>query len=132
MPQVDMSLLARQLSQLGRDLEAEMLLLREIDEAATEAEGVHCRLEALYKDDLAQSFQDGQGSVDARNAQARLANVASRQRMEEAKLDWERKRALVRYRQASIRALSSRIDIGRSLLSREKSLANLVISGVDV
>jgi len=130
MPQVDMSLLARQLSQLGRDLEAEMILLRETDEAATEAEGVYCKLEALYKDDLAQSFLDGQGSVDARNAQARLANVASRQRMEEAKLDWERKKALVRYRQASIRALSSRIDIGRSLLSREKTIMGLEFSGI--
>ena len=126
---LDMSLLARQLSQLGGDLEAEMILLRENDEAATEAEGVYCKLEAIYKDDLARSFLNGTGSVDARNAQARLDNIASRQRMEEAKLEWERKRGIVRYRQASIKALTTRIDIGRSLLSREKSLAALEWSG---
>ncbi len=129
---LDMSLLARQLSQLGRDLESEMILLRENDEAATEAEGIYCRLEALYKDDLAQSFLNGTGSVDARNAQARLENVASRQRMEDAKLEWERKRGIVRYRQASIKALSTRIDIGRSLLSREKALVGLELSGISL
>lgn len=127
---MDMSLLARQLSQLGRDLEAEMILLRENDEAATEAEGTYCRLEALHKDDIARSFLNGTGSVDARNAQARLDNIASRQRMEDAKLEWERKRGIVRYRQASIKALTTRIDIGRSLLSREKSLAALEWSGI--
>lgn len=126
---LDMSLLARQLSQLGRDLESEMILLRENDEAATEAEGIYCKLEALHKDDIARSFLNGTGSVDARNAQARLDNIASRQRMEDAKLDWERKRGIVRYRQSSIKALTTRIDIGRSLLSREKSLAALEWSG---
>lgn len=126
---LDMNLLSRQLSQLGRDLEAEMILLRENDEAATEAEGIYCKLEAIYKDDLARSFLNGNGSVDARNAQARLDNIGSRQRMEDAKLEWERKRGIVRYRQASIKALTTRIDIGRSLLSREKSLAALEWSG---
>ena len=130
MSSVDMNLLARQLSQLGRDLEGEMILLREADEAATEAEGAFCRLEALHKDDLARSFLAYQGSVDAKNAHSRLENIGSRQRVEEAKLDWERKKGFVRFRQASVRALNSRIDIGRSLLSREKVLAGLELSGI--
>ncbi len=127
---LDTNLLAKQLSQLGRDLEAEMILLREADEAAVEAEGLFGKLEALHKDDLARSFLERQGSVDARNAQARLDNIASRQRAEDAKLDWKRKEALVRFHQSSVRALNSRIDIGRSLLSREKSLAALEWSGI--
>jgi hypothetical protein len=119
----DMGLLARQLSQLGRDLEDEIAILGEMELAAVEAEGKYRHYKELHEDALAGvMLKSRQGSAESRKAEARVSCIDSRIEMEQANISLDRAKALLRVKYASISALGRRIDIGRSLLSREKAL----------
>jgi hypothetical protein len=69
--------------------------------------------------------------MELRKAQARIKCEAAEILAEEASLDWTRTKARVRTQNANLSAIGKRIEVGRSLLSREKSLLSLTNSGVD-
>lgn len=121
----DAEVLSRQLSQLGRDLDTEVKILGELDDAAVEAEGEYRKLDEEHGDRVAQEFINAEGAVEMRKMKARLKAVPARLLAEEAWLDWNRAKAKLRTQQASIQALHRRIEIGRSMLSREKALISL-------
>lgn len=124
--------LARQLAQMGRDLEAQVTVLGNYEDQAVEAEGKYRFKDALYEDALAKAtLESGQRSAEARKAEARLCCISERIDMHEAYTKWGQAKAKVRMQQASLTALHRRIEVGRSLLSREKSLLGLSNSGVD-
>lgn len=127
---VEMGLLARQLSELGRDLSAEVEVLGQMEDAAVTAEGSYRHYKEMLEDAMAAAFLRAEGSVDQRKAQARLQCVEARALMEQANLDWDKKKAALRTQHASLQALHRRIEIGRSLLSREKALVGLELSGI--
>lgn len=133
MSSFDAALLADQLSQLGRDLQAEVAELGRLEEACVDAEGAYRELQEKHEDILASCFLRSSGSnAEARKADARLMAADSRVAAEVAYKAWIRLKAKVRTQQASLSALHRRCDIGRSLLSREKSLLSLTNSGVDI
>lgn len=120
---MDGEILANQLSQLGRQLDDATDKLAELDIEAT-ATAIECaHRKELYEDALAYAFSKAEGSVENRKTSARLNCIAPRLAYEESYGNAERAKSAVRNQQAMIRALNSRIDIGRSLLSREKTLA---------
>jgi hypothetical protein len=118
--------LARQLSALGRDLQDEVSRLGEMEEEAVTAEGEYRHRDAMYEDVLAACLLKSKlSNAEARKADARLQCIEARALMQQAYTDWGRARMRVRTQQANLTALHKRIDIGRSLLSREKSLLSL-------
>jgi hypothetical protein len=117
--------LARQLAQLGRELDAEVAILGELEEASADMEGEYRRLKSAYDDCVDRSFLHTDGGVEARKAEARLACTTERALMHEANLEWDKAKGRVFTQNANLRALHDRIDIGRSLLSREKALLSL-------
>jgi hypothetical protein len=119
--------LVRQLSQLGRDLDAEVGVLGNLDMISVEAEGEFRRLDEEHGDRLAQEFLHAEGTVDAKKNIARIKAIPARLTAQDAWLDWNRAKSKLRTQQASIQAMHRRIEIGRSMLSREKTL--LSISG---
>lgn len=129
---IEASLLAQQLGNLGRDLDSETHLLSVFEDRAVTLEGQYERLKEEYKDDLAKAFLEADGAVDTRNNKARLACIDSRSKMLDVLEEFNHAKALVRMQNANIGALKVRIDIGRSLLSHEKSLHSLAISGIDL
>lgn len=127
----DMGLLARQLSQLGRDLDDEITILGEMEDAVVSAEGVYREYKEAYEDAQAEALlRSQQKSAETRKAEARLACIEERKDMENANLIWDKKRAALRTQYQNLRALHDRIEIGRSLLSREKTLIGLEMSGI--
>lgn len=114
--------LAGQLGQLGLDLDQFVTAAGVMDEASVDAEATYRRLQGEHEDDLARSYKKAQGGVEARKVDARLECIESRLTAELAYTEWQRKKARLRTQQASISALHRRIEIGRSLLSREKAL----------
>lgn len=117
----DANLLLRQLSELGKQLDEQVEKLGELDFIAT---GKYCeaaRIKEEYEDALAKVFLVSEGSVETRKATARLKCVPSRLMAQDAMKDAKEAEAHVRNQQAAVRALQSRIDIGRSLLSSEKA-----------
>ena len=127
---LEASLLAAQLGQLGKDLDKETHLLSVFEDRAVTLEGQYVRLKEEYEDDLSRAFLAADGSVETKKNTARLASIESRNKMLTAQAEWNKARSLVRMQQANINALRVRIDIGRSLLSNEKSQMALVQSGV--
>ena len=121
--------LARQLAALGRDLDAEVIVLGEYEEASANAEGEFRRLKALYEDCMDKIFLQNEGGVDARKAEARLACSTERTLMQEANLEFDRAKGRVFTQNANLRALHDRIDIGRSLLARERALISIAGTG---
>jgi hypothetical protein len=121
--------LSQQLRRLGADLEREVIVLGELEEHCVEVEGEYRRLQEEYEDGLAHAFVHGDGSVEKRKAEARLKCVPARLLAQEAAVDWGRVKAEVRTQQASLQALHRRIEVGRSLLSREKALISLAGTG---
>ena len=121
----DAETLVRQLSDLGLALDEAVGHLGVLDEAAVEAEGEYRRLSEEHEDRVAQEFIKGDGSVELRKMQARLKAIPARLLAEEAWLEWNRAKAKLRTQQASIQAVHRRIEIGRSMLSREKALMSL-------
>lgn len=128
---VEMALLANNLSQLGRDLQDEINILGRMEDDTVTAEGAYRHFKELYEDALARAILGSrQGSAESRKAEARLACVEDRQLMEHANLAWDKKKAELRTQHASLQALHRRCEIGRSLLSREKALVGLELSGI--
>lgn len=125
MSSFDAEILAQQLAALGRDLDREVKHLGVLDETSVEAEGLYRRLDEEHQDRVAQEFLDGEGAVESRKMQARLKAVPARLTAEDAWLEWSRAKAKLRTQQASIQAIHRRIEIGRSMLSREKALMSL-------
>lgn len=122
----DGELLARQLAQLGRDLDEEVKHLGELEEEAVDAEGLYRERESAHDDELDKCFLEASGSsVEVRKAQARVLTSSWRSEAGEAFLEWQRAKARVRTQQANLAALHRRCEIGRSLLSREKALISL-------
>lgn len=128
----DAETLSQQLAALGRDLQQEVINLGELEEAAVDAEGEFRRLESEYDDALDRALIEAEGTMELRKAQARIKCSAPRVLMQEASLDWGRAKGRVRTQNANLSALHKRIEIGRSLLSRERALLSLTTSGVDV
>jgi hypothetical protein len=120
--------LARQLAQLGRDLDDEVKVLGKLEEEAVDAEGHYRAKEYAYTYAMDKAFLDFSGSVEVRKAQARTTNGSYWLDSQDAYLDWSRAKAKVRTQNANLSAIRTRIDIGRSLLSREKAL--LALGGV--
>lgn len=117
--------LVTQLAQLGRDLDGMVKHLGELDDYATEREGEYRYALEEHEDRLAEAFLAAEGSVDARKCTARLKCTATRVIAGEAALEWNRAKSRLRTHQASIQALHRRIEIGRSMLSREKALMTI-------
>ena len=130
---VEANLLATQLGALGRDLDSETHLLAVFEDQATTLEGRYRRLKEQHGDEVAKAFLAARGSnADARNAEARLATVESRNIMLDVQDEWEKAKSLLRMQASSISTLKVRIDVGRSLLSNAKVEASLVYAGVDL
>jgi hypothetical protein len=121
----DAEVLAQQLAQLGRDLQDEVKYLGLLEETAVDCEGEFRRLEADYDDQLDRALIDAEGAMELRKAQARVKCSGARVLMQEASLDWGRAKGKVRTQNANLSAIHKRIDVGRSLLSREKALLSL-------
>jgi hypothetical protein len=117
--------LTQQLAQLGRDLDTEVRFLGQLDETAVEAEGEFRRLDEEHGDRIAEEFLKADGAVETRKMTARLKAVPARLIAQDAWLEWNRAKAKLRTQQASIQALHRRVEIGRSMLSREKALISL-------
>ena len=129
----DAAELARQLAQLGLDLQDEVAELGRLEEATVTAEGNYRHLNDLLEDAQASAFLRATGTnAEARKAEARLACTDQRMAAEAGWKAWNKLKAEVRTQQANLQAIHRRIEIGRSLLSREKSLLSLSSSGVDV
>jgi len=122
---MDGDVLAKQLGDLGRQLDNATEELARLDILATAAGITAADKKELYEDHIAEAFVKLEGSVEVRKAQARLCTGSYRMDWQRASADWETAKAKVRNQQAMVRAINARIDIGRSLLSREKSLAAL-------
>ena len=125
MSSYDAEVMARQLAQLGRDLQDEVMHLGELEEESVNAEGRFRVKEYALDDAIDKAFLSSDGSVETRKAVARTTTTSYRTDFQEANLEWNRARAKVRVQQASLSALHKRIEIGRSLLSREKALLSL-------
>jgi hypothetical protein len=122
----DAEILARQLGELGRDLQDEITELGRLEEAAVDAEAQYRRLQDEHEDAIASAFLAASGSnAEARKAEARLACQESRAAADRAWKDWSLLRGQLRTQQASLQAMHRRVEIGRSLLSREKALISL-------
>jgi hypothetical protein len=122
---IDANLLADNLAALGRDLDKEVHFLSILEEKSVTLEGTYRRLVEEYEDALARAFIDSDGSVDLRKNKARLLCIEARLAANEALTEWNHAKSTIRMQQASLQALHRRVEIGRSLLSREKSLIAL-------
>lgn len=132
MTSYDADVLAQQLSALGRDLQNEILILGELEEHAVDAEAVYRELQDQYEDEQAKAFLSFTGTVEVRKMETRLATADYREKAAVAYISWNQAKGKLRVQQANLQAIHKRVDIGRSLLSREKSLISLVSSGIDV
>lgn len=121
----DANVLLKQLSDLGRQLDAEVEKLADLDFHATGKGCDYQRLREEHEDALASAFLEVPGGVEVRKASARLKSVPSRLVAQDASKDWEEAKSRLRTQQAAIKALTTRIEIGRSMLSHEKSMLAL-------
>lgn len=118
-------ILAQQLARLGRDLQDEVVRLGELEEEAVDHEAEFRKLETEYDDALDRALIDAEGTMELRKAAARIKCHPGRILMTEASLDWARAKGRVRTQNANLSAIGKRIEVGRSLLSREKALLSL-------
>jgi hypothetical protein len=122
----DAETLLRQLSELGRQLDQQVDKLGELDMLATGLGCEYQRLREEHEDQLATAFLGmADGGVEAKKMAARLKCVPARLIAQEANKDWEEAKSRLRTQQAAVRALGARIEIGRSLLSHEKTRMDL-------
>ena len=97
----------------------------ELEEESVDREGDFRRLESAYDDAYDRAFLDAEGAQETRKATARLECTKERDLKLEANLEWNRAKGRVHTQQANLRAIHDRIEVGRSLLSREKALLSL-------
>lgn len=121
--------LARQLAQLGRDLQEEVVHLGDLEEEAVDCEGAFRKLESAYDDAYDRAFLDADGAQETRKATARLACTRERELKQDAALEWGRAKGRVHTQQSNLQAIHRRVEVGRSLLSREKALISLAGTG---
>jgi hypothetical protein len=122
----DAETLLRQLSELGRQLDQQVDRLGELDMLATGLGCEYQRLREEHEDQLATAFLGmADGGVEAKKMAARLKCVPARLIAQEANKDWEEAKSRLRTQQAAVRALGARVEIGRSLLSHEKTRMDL-------
>lgn len=125
----DAEVLAGQLAALGRDLQDAVSELGRLEKQSVEAEGKYRVREYAYNDAMDRAFLAFDGSVEVRKAQARTTNSSYWHDCQDAYLDWSRAKADIRTQNANLSAIHKRIEIGRSLLSREKALISLAGTG---
>lgn len=121
----DPEVLLQQLANLGQELDAAVDELGTLDMLAT---GHGCRFNELreeHEDNIANAFLDADGSVEVRKNTARIKCVPSRLFAQDQQREWEEAKSRVRTQQEAIRALHRRVEIGRSLLSTEKTRMDL-------
>lgn len=118
-------ILAEQLSQLGRDLDSEVKHLALLEHSCVNAESTYRHASNNYQQTIDENYLAAKGTVEDRKAQARLKAEAAQLDLEDSWREWQITRADVRIQQASLSAVHRRIEIGRSLLSREKALISL-------
>ena len=111
MNETDGETLLTQLGTLGRDLGKEISSLGRMEEIAVDAEGD-------FHTAYSKVFRNAQGSVEDRK-QAAIAETDSLWRV------WGKAAAAVRLQRESLKALHARIEIGRTMVSREKALVSL-------
>jgi hypothetical protein len=101
----------RQLGDLGRELGTQIDKLAELEEIAVDAEGD-------FRREFAISYRNATGTLEDRKQWATFDNDALWR-------TWGKAAAAVRRQRESLKALYGRIDIGRTMASREKALAAL-------
>lgn len=101
----------RQLAQLGRDLDVEVGRYGDLELLAVDAEGD-------FRKAYAEKHAAAEGNLEDRK-QAAVAATDAEWRT------WGKALAAVKRQRESLRALHARIDIGRTMASREKALAEL-------
>lgn len=101
-----------QLQNISRDLDAAIRDLRTLELAAEKAE-------AVYRVEKAKAFLSAEGTERAREHQAVLATQTELIQRGEAA-------ALARVQLQYVKSLHSRIDVGRTVASAEKTLAGVV------
>lgn len=121
----DANTLLAQLAALGRQLDEQVDELGRLDLLATGAGCEYQRLREETEDTFAEAFLNVQGGVEVRKMHARLKSVPARLTAQDANKEWEFAKSRVRTQQEAIRALHRRIEIGRSLLSTEKTRMDL-------
>lgn len=122
---MDTTVLLTQLGQLGRQLEEETTRLGELDMLATGLACDYNRIREEYEDELAAAFLSLDGPVEARKMASRQKCVPARLEAQDASRRWEEAKSRLRTQQAAVRTLQARIEIGRSMLSHEKTLMGL-------
>lgn len=105
----------QQLGQLGRDLVTEVDAYGGLEEMAVDTEGD-------FRAAFAKIFKDSIGSVEDRK-QAAIAATDQEWRT------WGKALAAVKRQRESLKALHARVDIGRTMASRDKALAALAGHG---
>ena len=121
----DANTLLAQLAELGRQLDKEVDELGRLDLIATGHGCEYNRLREETEDCFAEAFLNSEGGVEARKMSARLKSVPARLTAQDESKEWEFAKSRVRTQQEAIRALHRRIEIGRSLLSTEKTRMDL-------
>ncbi len=123
---MDATTLLSQLAELGRQLDKEVDHMGELDMLATGLGCEYQRLREEHEDACAETFLGlADGGVEAKKMAARLKCIPSRIIAQDANLQWELAKSRLRTQQAAVRAITTRIEIGRSLLSHEKALMGL-------
>jgi hypothetical protein len=123
---MDATTLLSQLAELGRQLDKEVDHMGELDALATGLGCEYQRLREEHEDACAECFLTlTDGGVEAKKMAARLKCIPSRIIAQDANLQWELAKSKLRTQQAAVRAITTRIEIGRSLLSHEKALMGL-------
>lgn len=122
---MDPEVLLQQLGELGRQLDQATEDMAELDVVATGAAVHYAELKEEYEDTVAREFLDCEGSIEAKKMQARLNARAVRKIAEQAHLEAEMAKSSLRNQRDAVKALQSRIDVGRSLISHQKTMMGL-------
>lgn len=113
---MDAIIIARQLGELGVELDKAVKELARLEDIAVDAEGD-------FKVANSKAFRGCKGSVEDRKQQA-FEETAELWRV------WGKAAAAVRIQKEHVRALHARIDVGRTLASNIRAEISLAQSGV--
>lgn len=113
---MDAIVIARQLGELGVELDKAVRSLAELEDVAVDAEGD-------FKVANSKAFRGCTGSIEDRKQQA-FEETAELWRV------WGKAAAAVRIQKEHVKALHARIDVGRTLASTVRAELSLVQSGV--
>jgi hypothetical protein len=118
---MDPEVLLQQLGELGKQLDTATSELTRLDVVATGASVHHAGLKKDLEKATAQAFLTCEGPMEVRKMQATLSTADLREDLQEAYAAAKTAESQVRNQQEVIRALNRRIDIGRSLVSHQKT-----------